>query len=66
MRIYIAGGISGNLSPMWRRVYLTIIGGGIPNIKKEIEKFINEGISCRDRAMDIPRSNIRGGVSLMK
>lgn len=61
MRIFMAGAISGNLSPMWRSMYNVIRVGGIPNEEYELRKFINEGISGRQLDMDIPHSDFRGG-----
>ena len=61
MIIYMAGAISGNLSPMWRSIYEVLRTGGIPNEDEELRKFVNEDISGRDRAVDISRSGIRGG-----
>lgn len=58
----MAGAISGNLSPMWRSIANVLRGGGIPNEQEELRKFINEGISGRNRTLDIPHSDIRGGV----
>jgi len=62
MKIYLAGGMTGNLAPMWSRVYSVIVGGGIPNLEKEVKRFVGEDISIWERNMDIPHSNTRGGV----
>lgn len=61
MRIYMAGAISGNLSPMWRRINNILRRGGIPDEDQELREFINEGISCRDGSVDIPLTDYRGG-----
>lgn len=61
MRIYMAGAITGNLSPFWRNVWKVIQKGGIPDLQHELRRFINEGILSEDRAIDIPHFNIKEG-----
>lgn len=47
---------------MWRSIYNVICRGGIPDEAEEIRKFVNEGISCGNGSVDIPHSDIRGGI----
>lgn len=62
MRIFMAGAISGNLSPMWRNIWLKIKSGVIPNTEEELRRFIYEGIPCGNGPMGISHSDIRGGI----
>ena len=61
MRIYLAGGITGNLNPFWKNIATILRNGNIPDERKEIGKFINEDLSGRNGSMDLSHFLPDGG-----
>lgn len=61
MRIYMAGAISGNLSPLWRSVWQVIKQGGVPNFEKELEEFVNASIFSGNGTVEVSSAErVRG------